>query len=220
MCYLPAYEGVSKRKSIESREKVKKHARNLSLVVGLIIIAAIAIIAGCGGQSDKTYDDAVAVVDQGNKALEDLNFKVYADLVDPTDLARFKTMIFTEIEAMAARTKADSIKLFDRDFDLDDMRQSDPRDFFANLMETIFAISPELGRSFSGMQTRRVGIVAENDSTIHVVVATHMEVGQKYVDEMNVSTARLVDGQWKAAMSPKIEGVGMMLQQSLQMQTR
>ncbi len=199
---------------------MKTHIRYLSLIVVALAAFALIIFSGCCSQSEKKFDEATALVDKGNQALEELNFKVYAELLDPNDLARFKTMILGEIEAMAARSKADSIKLFDRNYNLDDMRQSDPREFFSNLMETIFSISPELGRSFSGMKTRRVGTVEEADSLIHIVVATHMEVGQRYVDEMNVATVRKINDEWKLAISPKVEGIGLMLQQSLQMQAR
>ena len=70
------------------------------------------------------------------------------------------------------------------------------------------------------MKSNHIGAVAENDTLVHVVVHTRMAVGLKHVDEMNVTTVQRYDDGWWLRISPKIRGIGLMLQQSLQMQKR
>ena len=190
----------------------------------LLTIAAISIVLlaiGCAGQQDtKILDDAIALAQQGDKTLQELNWEAYAALVHPDDLDGFKAMLLPDIEKLAVMRNADSVTLFDRTFSLEDLRSGTSEQFFVDMMKTVFQISVELGQSFSGMKNIHVGAVAENDSLIHIVVNTSMNIGLKNVKEMNVSTVRRFEDGWKLRMSPKLEGIGMMLQQSMQMQQR
>ena len=190
----------------------------------LLTIAAISIILlaiGCAGQQDtKILDDAIALAQQGDKTLQELNWEAYAALVHPDDLDGFKAMLLPDIEKLAVMRSADSVTLFDRTFSLEDLRSGTSEQFFVDMMKTVFQISVELGQSFSGMKNNHIGAVAENDSLIHIVVNTSMNIGLKNVKEMNVSTVRRFEDGWKLRMSPKLEGIGMMLQQSMQMQQR
>ena len=190
----------------------------------LLTIAAISVVLlaiGCAGQQDtKILDDAIALAQQGDKTLQELNWEAYAALVHPDDLDGFKAMLLPDIEKLAVMRNADSVTLFDRTFSLEDLRSGTSEQFFVDMMKTVFQISVELGQSFSGMKNNHIGAVAENDSLIHIVVNTSMNIGLKNVKEMNVSTVRRFEDGWKLRMSPKLEGIGMMLQQSMQMQQR
>ncbi len=190
----------------------------------LLTVAAISVVLlamGCAGQQDtKILNDAIALAQQGDKTLQELNWEAYAALVHPDDLDGFKAMLLPDIEKLAAMRNADSVMLFDRTFNLEDLRSGTSEQFFVDLMKTVFQVSVELGQSFSGMKNNHVGAIAENDSLIHVVVNTSMTIGLKNVKEMNVSTVRRFEDGWKLRMSPKLEGIGMMLQQSMQMQQR
>ena len=190
----------------------------------LLIIVAISVVLlaiGCAGPQDtKIFDDAIALAQQGDKTLQELNWEAYAALVHPDDLDGFKAMLLPDIEKLAVMRNADSVTLFDRTFSLEDLRSGTSEQFFVDMMKTVFQISVELGQSFSGMKNIHVGAVAENDSLIHIVVNTSMNIGLKNVKEMNVSTVRRFEDGWKLRMSPKLEGIGMMLQQSMQMQQR
>ena len=190
----------------------------------LLTVAAISVVLlaiGCGGQQDtKALDDAIALAQQGDKTLQELNWEAYAALIHPDDLDGFKAMLLPDIEKLAAMRNADSVTLFDRTFSLEDLRSGTSEQFFVDMMKTVFQISVELGQSFSGMKNNYVGAVAEDDSLIHIVVNTSMTIGLKNVKEMNVTTVRRFEDGWKLRMSPKLEGIGMMLQQSMQMQQR
>ena len=87
------------------------------------------------------------------------------------------------------------------------------------MLSNIFRISPELKRSFSNMGNTNIGAVAESDTLAHVVVHTTMKLGMEFVDEMNVVSLRKHEGIWKLRLSSKLEGIALMLRQSLQMQT-
>ena len=192
--------------------------------MALLTVAAISMVLvamGCTGQQDtKTLNDAIALAEQGNKTLQELNWEAYAALVHPDDLDSFRAMLLPDIEKLAVMRNADSITLFDRTFSLEDLRSGTSKEFFVDLMKTVFQVSVELGQSFSGMHNDHIGAVAENDSLIHVVVNTSMSVGLRNVTETNVATIRRFEDGWKLRMSPKLEGIAMMLQQSMQMQQR
>ena len=183
------------------------------------VVAALALIIGCGAQQDtKLQDDAVALAVQGDQAMTSLEWTTYSSMIDPDDLQKFKAMILLELERLAMMRKSDSITVIDQAFALVDLREAPPEQFFNDMMTVIFRVSQDLNRSFTGMKNDFIGAVPENDSTIHVVAHTKMLVGTRHVDEMNVTTLRKIDDEWKLAISNKLQGVGYMLVESLQMQ--
>ena len=188
----------------------------------LITLAAIALIIGACSQQQAgpSYDDALAVAEDANKAIEGLNWKVYAERVHPDELERFRQMVLPDLERLETEEKPDSVTLFDRTFSLETWRTGPADKFFTDILWTIFNISPELKRSFSKMENNCIGAVAENDTTVHVVVHTEMRIGMQYVEEMNVTTLRKFENEWRVLLSTKIEGVAMMLKQSVGMQQK
>lgn len=188
--------------------------------VWLVAVVAVILLAiGCGGQQDtKLLDDATALAKQGDQAMTSLDWTTYAAMVYTEDLDQFKSMLLLELERLAMVRKSDSITVFDQVFTLTELREAGSDQFFADIMNIIFRVSPDLNNSITGMKNEFIGAVTENDSTIHVVAHTKMIVGTRYVDEMNVSTVHKVEDQWKLAMSSKLKGVAYMLVESLQMQ--
>lgn len=185
-----------------------------------VAIALFLITLACSGRQDKNLDDAVALAQQGSAAVTQLDWVAYSKLIHPDDLADFKAMLMPEIEKLMAAQNSDSILIFDQSFKLSELQAFTGEEFFIEIIGTIFQLSAELAASFQNMKDNRIGAVAENDTLIHVVVHTAMRVGLKHVDEMNVTTVQRYDNGWRLRLSPKIKGIGLMLQQSLQMQKR
>jgi len=199
------------------------HKSKTHIVLAATLLAlAVALAIGCTGeqQANEVLDNAVTLVEQGDKALVELDWNSYVAMIHPDDLARFKSPLLLEFERLAMIRKADSITLFDQTYSLEDLRNEPPEQFFINVMTIIFRISPELPKSFKNMKNRFIGAVAENDSLIHVVANSRMLLGTKQVDEMDVTSVRKFEDEWKLRLSSKVQGIGLMLQQSLQMQQR
>ncbi|UCD63673.1 MAG: hypothetical protein JSW34_13160 [Candidatus Zixiibacteriota bacterium] len=187
--------------------------------IGLLAcFATILSIIACSGQADRSLDDAMAVAEQGNQALQDLDWEAYAALLHPDELDRFKGSVMPDLERLAPQDSAGMITLFDRKFNIDSLRASTSGKFFVDILQTVFRISPELKRSFTKMQNENIGAVPQADTLAHVVVHTTMQLGMQFVDEMNVTSMRKYEGAWKLRLSAKIEGIAYMLQQSLQAQ--
>ena len=66
-----------------------------------------------------------------------------------------------------------------------------------------------------GSTPAHIGAIAEGDSLVHVLVRTNLTVGGQSIEEMNVNTVQKIDGDWKILMSPKIEGIAMMIRRGL-----
>ncbi len=190
----------------------------MPLLVIAVVVFTLLMLACAGQQDNKLLDDAIALAEQGSQALNDMDMEAYASVIHPDDLENFRAMLMSDIERLAQLRQTDSITLFDKSFSIEDLRSEPAEKFFVDLMVSIFEISPELKTSFTEMTNDHIGAVAQSDSLIHVVVNTKMQVGTKHVNEMNVSTVRRYEDGWKLSMSNKIEGIALMLQQSLRMQ--
>jgi hypothetical protein len=195
-----------------------RKAAPVSALVVVTVVLTLLMLA-CAGQPDgKALDDAMALIEKSNKAMTELDWGTYAALVHPENLNNFKAMLFPPIERLAAQQNADSVNLLNQVFSVEQLRSEPDDSFFVDFMTAVFQISPELEQSFKDMQNTHIGAVAENDSTIHVVFNTRMRVGTRPVNEMNVATVLRYEDGWRIRMSNKIEGIGMMLEQSLRMQ--
>jgi len=193
----------------------------LRSVIAVGAILALVLALACSGQQEKkTLDDAVALARQGSTAIGELDWSAYAKLVHPDDMTAFKAMLMPEIEKLMAAQQADTIVIFDETFKLEQLKAFTGEEFFVEIIGTIFQLSTELATSFQNMKNDHIGAVVENDTLVHVVVHTRMMVGLQLVDEMNVTSVERYNDRWWLRISPKIRGIGMMLQQSLQMQKR
>ncbi len=190
------------------------------ILIGAVLVLLVISLACSGQQDKKTLDDAVALAQQGSLAIGQLDWNAYAKLIHPNDLAAFKAMLMPEIEKLMAAEQSDTIVIFDETFKLTQLQAFTGEEFLVEIIGTIFQLSTELTTSFQKMKNDHIGAVVENDTLVHVVVHTGMKVGLKYVDEMNVTTVQRYNDTWWLRLSPKIRGIGMMLQQSLQMQKR
>lgn len=191
-----------------------------ALIAGFAaVIIAMSLVVGCCDQKEDTrLNDAITLATQGDQAMIKLDWITYAPMIYPEDMDKFKSMLLLELERLAMSRKSDSVTVFDQTFSLEELRQEPAEKFFSDIMVILFRVSPELNRSFTNMKNTFIGAVAENDSTIHVVAHTRMMVGTRHVDEMNVVTVHRVEDGWKLGISSKLQGVGYMLVESLQMQ--
>ncbi|UCG60621.1 MAG: hypothetical protein JSV52_09820 [Candidatus Zixiibacteriota bacterium] len=200
---------------------MRKPNTNIVLAATLLSLA-ITLLIGCSGeqQVNEVLDNAMTLAQQGDKTLVELDWSGYVSMVHPDDLARFKSSLLLEFERLTMIRKADSITIFDQTYSIQDLRSKTPEEFFINIMTLIFRISPELDNSFKNMKNKFIGAVVENDSLIHVVANTKMLLGTKQVDEMDIISVRKFEDEWKLRLSTKVQGIALMLQQSLQMQQR
>ncbi len=200
---------------------MSKSKLNIPLMASLVAFA-IAFALGCTGEqkANPALDQAVELARQGDQLLVAQDWNGYAALVHPEDMARFKSSLLLEFERLAMIRRTDSITVFDQAFSLEELRSDTPEKFFVDIMTIVFRISPDLNKSFTGMKNSFIGAVAENDSLIHVVVNSKMLLGTRHVDEMDINSVRKYDDEWKLRLSTKVQGIALMLQQSLQMQTK
>ena len=204
-------------------QSVRNRMSRQGLIIGALLVTALLLIlvAGCSKSGDQTTTNnaalakPMAVAEQSDSAITALNWAGYAALVYPPDLQRFHDMLMPGIEAHPSPTNADSVNLFGTNFAIDSLRKETPEQFFVTMMDMVVKLSPQLGMTFSSMTNDHIGGVFDGDSLVHVVSRTKMNVGTQNVDEMNVVTTREYEGNWKVILSPKLEGVGMMLQQGL-----
>ena len=213
ICGNTTAKGVTIKTVIQS----SRPHRQVNIIIGLMAICLVLMLAvGCTQQSAGSLDKQIVIAKAGNAAIVSLNWTDYAKLLLPEALDSFKTTLMGPIEIVAkADNAADSINLFGTTQQLENLRNSTPEQFFTNLMTNLFTIVPNLTETFSGMDNRVVGAVADGDSLVHVVMHTKMALGNRTVDEMNVVTLKQDQGEWKLKLSNKIEGIIMMVQQNL-----
>ncbi|TFH60879.1 MAG: hypothetical protein E4G91_08415 [Candidatus Zixiibacteriota bacterium] len=215
---FPAIGNVTaKGVTIKTLNHKSRLQRPAILMTGILATCLVLMLAvGCAQQQAGSLDEQMAIAKAGNEAINQLNWAEYAKLLHTEALDSFKTTLLQPIEIMArANNATDSISLFGTTQQLENLRNSTSEEFFTNLMTNLFTIVPDLGATFSGMDNRIVGAVAEGDSLVHVVMQTKMVLGDRTVDEMNVVTLKQDQGEWKLQLSNKIEGVIMLVQQSL-----
>ena len=199
---------------------LNRTAGRAQVAVALVLIVAAGLfVAACSSEADKSLESAGQVAQAGHDALKNQDWQAYAELLHPDEADRFKQLILPELIRFATRDSSDTVTLFDRTMNVDTLRAMPPDTFFIDMLSNIFRISPELKRSFGNMRNLNVGAVAESDTIAHVVVHTTMKLGMEFVDEMNVTSLRKYEGVWRLRLSGKLEGIALMLRQSLQMQT-
>ena len=189
----------------------------MSFLKNMFLVAVIALFAvGCSNQGGKSqdYSAQVAVSDAGFASLQKLDWAGYAAQVEPNDVAKFRATLMPGIEKMVLASKTDSINLFGKNFNSQEIQDLDPDSFFVEIMNMVSEVSPEIKTTFSNMTNKTIGAVAESDSLVHVVIKTSMMIGPRAIDEMNIQSVVNTDGSWKLRMSPKIDGIAMMLAQA------
>lgn len=202
-------------KTVIQKSRVQRHAALITTMLAICLVLVLAV--GCTQQQTGSLDEQIAIARAGNEAVVQLNWDEYAKLLHTEALDSFKTTLMQPIEILArADNAADSINLFGSNVQLENLRNSTSEEFFTSLMTNLFTIVPDLSTTFSGMDNRIVGAVAEGDSLVHVVMQTKMALGNRTVDEMNVVTLKQDQGgEWKLELSNKIEGIIMLIQQNL-----
>lgn len=186
-----------------------------ALLVGFCALFVFCAV-GCNDQAGTSQDFSaqIAVSDAGFASLQQLDWAGYASQVEPDGVARFRAMLMPGIEKMVMASKTDSINLFGKNFNSQEIQSIDPNGFFVEIMNMVSGVSPEIKTTFSNMVNEAVGAVAEGDSLVHIVVKTKMMVGVQAVDEMNIQSVIKKDGDWKLKMSPKMDGIALMLSQA------
>ncbi len=189
----------------------------MSLLKNTLLVAVLALFAvGCSNQSGTSQDfsSQIAASDAGFASLQKLDWAGYVAQVEPEGVAKFRAMLMPGIEKMVLASKTDSINLFGKNFNSQEIQDLDPDSFFVEIMNMVSEVSPEIKTTFSNMTNKTIGAVAEGDSLVHVVVKTSMMIGPRSVDEMNIQSVVNTDGSWKLRMSPKMDGIAMMLAQA------
>ncbi len=182
-----------------------------TLLVVSCIVALFAI--GCMEEGGTTQDfsSQIAISDAGFASLAKLDWAGYVAQVDPIGVERFRAMLMPGIERLVVASKTDSVNLFGKNYNSQEIQTMTSEQFFVQIMNMVSEVSPEIKTTFSNMTNEAMGAIAESDSLVHIVVKTKMMVGTRPVDEMNIQTVIKSDGDWKLVMSPKMDGIALML---------
>ena len=181
----------------------------------LAALIALAVV-GCSQQNGgQNFDTQIAISDQGFATLSQLDWAGYTGQVHPDGLVKFQAMLMPGIEKMVMGTPADSINLFGKFYKSEVIQSMAPAEFFTEIMTMVAEVSPEIKTTFSQMQNTAIGGVAENDSLVHIMIKTSMSIGGRAIEEMNIQSVVKTGDEWKLVMSPKIDGIGLMLANAL-----
>ncbi len=189
----------------------------MSFLKNTLLVALIAVFAvGCSDQvgTSQDFSAQIAVSDAGFASLQQLDWSGYASQVEPLGVEGFRAVLMPGIEKMVLASKSDSVNLFGKNFNSQEIQSLTPSEFFVQMMTMVSEVSPEIKSTFSNMTNESIGAVAEGDSLVHMVIKTKMMIGPRPVDEMNIQSVVKIDGNWKLKMSPKLEGIAMMLSQA------
>lgn len=189
----------------------------MSFFKNMFFVAIIALlVVGCSNQGGTSQDFSaqIAASDAGFASLQKLDWAGYAAQVEPEGVAKFRATLMPGIEKMVLASKTDSINLFGKNFNSQEIQDLDPNGFFVEIMNMVSEVSPEIKTTFSNMVNATMGAVPDGDSLVYVVVKTSMKIGPRSVDEMNIQSVVNSDGGWKLRMSPKMDGIAMMLAQA------
>lgn len=187
--------------------------------VFLFFFLSLVLFNNCTQNSDNNIqlEEPTSIALEANKAMEQLQWGNYANLLHPESLEYFKEMLMAGIKVEAEKVKADSLTLFGKNYAIGTFRETPNQQFFTDMMNRIFEISPELSATFKSMKNNYIGSVPDGDSLVHVLVRTSMKIGAKEIDEMNVLSLAKDQEQWKLKISTKIEGIGMIIKQNLRL---
>ena len=178
----------------------------------LVAFCALALCAvGCMEGSSQDFTSQIAASDAGFASLQQLDWAGYAAQIDQDGVNRFRAMLMPGIEKMVLASQTDSVNLFGKNFNSQEIQSLDGNQFFVEIMTMVSEVSPEIKTTFSNMTNETLGAIAEGDSLVHMVVRTKMMIGPRPVDEMNIQSIIKSDGEWKLVMSSKMEGIALML---------
>ena len=186
----------------------------MSFMKNMLLVALFAFIAiGCGQQQGASQDftSEIAISDAGFTSLQQLDWAGYASQVEADGVARFGAMLKPGIEKLILASTSDSVNLFGKNFNSLELQSLDPNGFFVLIMNMVSDVSPEIKTTFSNMTNEAMGAIPESDSIVHIVIKTKMMIGTRSVDEMNIQSVIKIDGGWKLVMSPKMDGIALML---------
>ncbi len=181
----------------------------------VLVFSAIAILSvGCG-QTSQSFDSEIAIADNGGNLMNELKWTEFTEVLHPEALQKFRTILMPSIEGIVPPDKPDTVNLFGKILVMDSLRNLTDKEFFVDMMNIVFSLSPDIGATFMSMQNSMVGAIADGSDLVHVVVHTDMNVGGREIKEMNVITLKKDGADWKHMLSPKIEGIILMVQQTL-----
>ncbi len=181
--------------------------------VSICLTIIVMLLASCSQQSTSAFEAQKELVAKGNQLMTDLNWHGYAELLRPDDLAQFKKELYPEMERLFG--SSDSAIIIEKYVQFSEIRDSSDVYLFGMIMSEIFTVSPELAATFSAMSHEIVGVVSEDNTLVHCLVRTRLLLSGRKLDEMIVITVEVYEGEWKIMMSKSIEGLTMMLKQSL-----
>lgn len=175
------------------------------------------MIAGCSNQAgnEASYQSQMDMIQKSNDLMNQLDWNGYAAMLDPVSLDNFRNTLMPGIQTLAIATQADTVNLFGKVFKVEELQNAEPDSFFVIIMNLATELAPELKATFETMKNENVGAVADGDSLVLVVARTDMVISGRPVNELNVSSCRLVGGEWKVVLSPKVEGIAMMMRSGL-----
>lgn len=189
--------------------------------VVLILLALVLIFSwGCSQQTEAvdSYTDQTEIANSSFDKMTQLDWEGYSQYVHPDALERFRGTILPSIERLVLFSSGDSVSFFGIQINAQEIQSMPADSFFTKIMNVITEISPDIKATFESMLQKTLGVVAESDSLVHVVVRTKLFLGGQDIEELNVQSVKLDGDTWKIDMSTKIGGVAMMISQGIEYQ--
>ena len=189
--------------------------KRFSLTLFIVVLSIVSLNCSAQNNAGNDFEMQMALVEVSNQAINNLNWNEYAELLDPAGLEIFQAIVMPGIEKLILTSQSDSLNLFGKNFHSETIQNETPAEFFVDIMNMAADVSPELKSTFSEMTNVNIGAVAEGDSLIHVINRTKLNIGGRDIEEMNVVTLKKYEGEWRIVLSPKIEGIALMIRRGL-----
>jgi hypothetical protein len=184
-----------------------------------LLLVVLAFGASAKAQGVPAVTAPAAVVNASSDCATKLDFKCYADYFHPAELEKFKQILWPAFVQMA---KADTASLKGPFPTLLGLQRTDSglvdmpaAQFFANLLNALSQMSPEIKDGFANMKGQVVGEVPEGDSTVHVVIRFATASNGIQLTQMEVVTVIKYGKEWRLALSGKMEGLAFSIRQQM-----
>jgi hypothetical protein len=192
------------------------------ITAGLTTLAIIALsitIIGCSQGGSAAIDGPKAAADNATTALVATDWEGYAKLLAPEAQEEFWNMLMPYFDAVTPRDSSgnpiDSLPVLNKFYNSTEFFALTEEEFMVEIMNAIFGVAPDLAVTFSGLKSDVVGGVYEGDALCHMVVRNTISFGGQSVIEMNVVSAKNIEGEWKMMLAPQVRGVAELMLQSV-----
>ena len=194
---------------------------NSRVYILAVLIAATGLLSSCGSQN-ADISKQKKVAEAAFEAMRNADWASYSSYLTHDALQNFQAQVINGMGAIVPRDSAgnpvDSFSIMGKVYNTQALFMLPPDSFMIEILGRLFETTPQLKQTFSTLQNDIVGGIREGDTFTHLVIRNEYSYQGQQVEEMSVSTLRLVDGQWKMTLSHQIRGIADMMVQGMQAQ--